>query len=45
MYDYDVWYNGSIIGNLKADNDMQAQVKVDLTYATGLFGKPTAVRS
>ena len=45
MIDYYVWYNGCIIGNLQADNDKQAQKRVDNEYSEGVYGKPTAVRS
>lgn len=45
MKDYDVWYNGTIIGNIKADSIEEAQRKCDAEYSVGIHGKPTVLES
>lgn len=43
--DYDVWYAGMVIGNIKADTDRKAQNAVDKLYSKSAKGTPTACRT
>jgi len=43
--DYDVWYGGRIIGNLKAVDDEAAQIKVKEEWKGGKQGKVTVKRT
>jgi hypothetical protein len=45
MFDYDVWYNGMIIGNVKAPNDKAALKIARSTYKGGKHGQVTVERS
>lgn len=45
MYDYDVIYNGIVIGNITADNDKEALKLAKKLYAKGKHGQVTVERS
>lgn len=45
MKDYDVMYNGIVIGNIKASSLEEAQRKCDAEYSVGKHGKPTVEES
>ena len=43
MKDYDVWYNGMVVGNVQASSQKGADKAVKEQYSKGVFGYPSAV--
>ena len=41
MYDFEVWYNGMVIGDFKANNQEHADKLVKQLYSGNVSAKPT----